>query len=63
MVLTEYDEEKVMRGMYEDGLEEGIEKGRAEGIRYAARKMKENGVSIDIIAKCTDLTEDEIKAL
>ena len=59
MVLTEYDEEKVMRGMYEDGLEEG----HAEGVKDTARKMKENGVSIDIIAKCTDLTEDEIEAL
>ena len=63
MVLTEYDEEKVMRGMYEDGLEEGHEEGLAEGIRYAARKMKENGISVDLIAKCTGLKEDEIKAL
>ena len=71
LVLTEYDEEKVMRGMYEDGLEEGIEKGRAEGIeegraeanKDTARKMKLNGISVELIAKCTDLTEDEIKAL
>lgn len=67
LVLTEYDEEKVMRAMYEDGLEEGraegLEKGRAEANNETARKMKVKGISVDLIAECTGLTEEEIDAL
>lgn len=51
----------------EEGLEEGLEKGRAEGRmeeRLAlARKFKDSGVPIDIIAMNTGLSEEEISAL
>lgn len=32
MVLTEYNEERVMQGMYEDGMDVGLARGRSEGI-------------------------------
>ncbi len=45
------------------GKEEGKEEGRAEGIKETAKKLKENGVSIDIISKSTGLTIEEIEKL
>jgi predicted transposase/invertase (TIGR01784 family) len=39
------------------------QEGRQEGILEIARSMKEEGLKIQTIAKCTGLTEDEIRAL
>ena len=47
----------------EEGKEEGRAEGRAEGIKETAKKLKENGVSIDIISKSTGLTIEEIEKL
>ena len=67
MVLTEYDEERVMRGFYKDGVEDGLAKGLEAGRREAnieaARNLKLKGVAIEIIAECTGLSVEEIKAL
>ena len=43
----------------EEGIEKGIEKGRLE----MARKMRQEGVSINIIEKTTNLSKKEIKKL
>ena len=59
----------------EKGIEEGIKKGRAEGLKEGlaegaqmqnldnARKLKELGVSTEIIMKATNLTIEEIEKL
>ncbi len=45
------------------GLQKGIQKGIQKGFQETAKKMKELGVSIDIICKSTGLTESEIEEL
>jgi len=46
-----------------EGREEGRAEGRAEERLANARSLKENGVSLDIIAKSLGLTAEEIEAL
>ena len=53
------------------GREEGLAKGRAEGLAKGraeerieiARNMKENGLSVDLIAACSGLSPEEIAQL
>jgi predicted transposase/invertase (TIGR01784 family) len=45
---------------HNEGLAEGLEKGRAEGIRTVARKMKQNGLSDADIAQMTGLSNEEV---
>ena len=57
------------------GLEQGLEQGRAEGEAAGlkkgreeeradvARAMKAEGISTEVIAKCTGLSEEEIREL
>lgn len=47
----------------EQGLEQGLEQGRAEERVELARKFKNSGISVDIIAMNTGLSEEEISAL
>ena len=57
----------VMEGQYLEGMEKGEVKGRAEGRAEAncdnARKMKADGMAIELIAKYTGLTTEEIAKL
>ncbi|MBQ9101450.1 MAG: hypothetical protein IJY54_08785, partial [Paludibacteraceae bacterium] len=69
----------VMNTAKKDGLEEGeaigIEKGRAEGeaiglqkgetlgILKTAKKMKEEGLDVNVISRLTNLSVDEIEKL
>ena len=53
----------VMEGQYLDGRAEGLSQGRAEGIAETARKMKADNMPIELIAKYTGLTPDEIAVL
>ena len=46
-----------------EGMEEGRAEGRAEEKNNIARKMLDNGLSIEQIAFITGLTEKEIKEL
>ena len=50
-----------------EGIAEGEAKGKAEGLaegmRQVASKMKNTGVDIATIAKCTGLSEDIILSL
>ena len=52
---------------HKEGWNLGLEVGKTEGERNAnlknARNLKQLGVSIDIIAQATGLTEEEIKQL
>ena len=49
------------------GLKQGMEKGLKQGIQQTkietARKLKSCGVSVDIIAKYTELSVEEIESL
>ena len=46
-----------------EGLEEGEAKGKAEGMRQVAIRLKDTGVDIAIIVKCTGLSEETIRSL
>ena len=52
---------------YKEGESAGIEKGRSEGVaqekREIAKNLKESGIPIDVIAKNTGLTAEEVEAL
>ena len=56
MCITEYDEEKTLRGRYEEGLEEGIEKGR---IKTLAELVKDGIITIVQAANFAKMTEEE----
>ena len=53
------DEKAVERFGYNQGIEKGIEQGKKE----TAKKMKEEGLDIEVIKKVTGLTEEEINSL
>ena len=46
-----------------EGLIQGREEGRAEGITGVARNLRQMGLPLDNIMRATDLTEEEINAL
>ncbi|WPD24735.1 MAG: Rpn family recombination-promoting nuclease/putative transposase [Candidatus Electrothrix scaldis] len=48
-----------LRTKFSEGLEEGVEKGKLE----TARSMKKEGISVELIQKCTGLSLDEINKL
>ena len=53
----------VMKTQLDKGREEGREEGRREAQLMNARKMKEDGMSIGLIAKYSGLFEYELKEL
>jgi predicted transposase/invertase (TIGR01784 family) len=57
----------VMTGHFQQGIEQGIEIGKEQGIEFAnrenARKMRDAGLDPTFIARITSLTEAEILAL
>ncbi|XCN71365.1 MAG: Rpn family recombination-promoting nuclease/putative transposase [Candidatus Electrothrix aestuarii] len=48
-----------LRTKFSEGLVEGVEKGKLE----TARSMKKEGISVELIQKCTGLSLDEINKL
>lgn len=58
-LLTEYDEEKSRARLARDAQEIGMQLKAQE----TASKLKNEGISIDIIARCTGLSEAEIEKL
>jgi predicted transposase/invertase (TIGR01784 family) len=61
----------VMQGQYLEGMEKGMEKGRAEGMekgiatanRANARRMKADSMSTELIMKYCGLTRQEVEEL
>ena len=49
-----------METAHEKGIHEGKEIGRSEANYDAARRMKTDGMSVELIAKYTGLTAEEI---
>lgn len=66
-MTTERDIRNQIAFAHDKGVEEGLEAGRAEGREEAskavARKLKAEGVSVDMISRVTGLTEEQILAL
>ena len=64
--LKEGLEEGLAKGIakgIEQGIEIGVNKGKKENSYDIARKMKQNGLSVDMIAECTGLSNSEIEKL
>ena len=47
----------------EEGLAEGRVEGQAEEKQAVARRMLAEGLFVDLIAKCTELTEEQVRVL
>ena len=62
MTFEYYVKEKAERA-YEDGQKVGREEGAAQKEREIAKKFKESGIPIDVIAKNTGLTPEEVAEL
>lgn len=60
--LKEGFEEGIAKGI-EQGIEIGVNKGKKENSYDIARKMKQKGLSVDMIAECTGLSKSEIEKL
>ena len=64
---VEMENEFIKNVIREEALKEGQTLGRAEGIeqsnRENAKKMKENGIAIDLISKITELSKKQIMML
>ena len=46
-----------------EGIAEGMKRGRAEGLWSAASSMIRNGLPLDMVSKCTNLSIDTLKKL
>ena len=62
MVENDILETKVIEGL-EQGRAEGLTEGVAKANRDNARRMKADNMPLELIAKYTGLTTDEIEAL
>ncbi|MBQ0006325.1 MAG: hypothetical protein KBS57_02850, partial [Alistipes sp.] len=60
--LEEGRKEGLAKGLAE-GLAEGLTKGATENRHEVARKMKDEGLAPEIIAKCTGISVAEAKVL
>lgn len=57
------DARKIENSLKEEYREEGLSEGRIEGIKETAKKMKNDGLDLQTIARYTNLTIDEITRL
>ena len=53
----------VLRGAEIKGFEKGIEKGVEKGLKGVARNMKQEGMPVEVIAKLTKLSIEEVEKL
>ena len=64
---TELDYEWGLDCAHEDGLKEGLERGREEGEKMkameTAKNLKTKGIDFSIIAECTGLSIETVGAL
>lgn len=63
LILTEYDEKKQRALDRRDARAEGKAEGSEEERIKIALKLREQGISMDVISTATGLTEDEISEL
>ena len=58
--------DKKAEKLYEKGYKKAYEKAEMKGVTEkleSARNLKESGVSVEIISKCTGLSLEEVEAL
>ena len=61
-IRDEYNSNSMARKIgLEEGIQKGIQKGKIENRKEIAKKMLEENIDIEIIAKITTLSVDEIK--
>jgi len=58
-----WDNKNVLDYAKEEGIQEGIEKGKLEEAREIAREMKKDGLLFEQISKFTKLSIEEIERL
>ncbi len=65
--MNRNDYENILAERYEDGFSEGVQdgmqKGREEALLQTAQKMKNMGLSTEMIIQVTGLSEEECNAL
>ena len=61
--IVEEDERRAAEERCRIALEKGLKEGRKEGQRIIASQMKRDGISIESIAKYTELSIEEIEDL
>jgi len=57
------DLNNVIETAYDEGETKGFQKGIEKGIRLTAQKLKQEGLSNEMISKVTDLTITEVEQL
>ena len=62
-IMNRNDYENLLCERYEDGYAAGQDEGRHEGMVLVAKNMKAKGISADVIAEVTGLSEQEIAEL
>ena len=63
MLLTEWNTEEAKVVWREEALEEGLVKGRAEGLVEVAKNALAEGASVEFVKKITGLDLETIKNL
>ena len=61
MCITEFNEKAFIDGIREEGLEEGLEKGRNENARKMSINMYNGGISVDRIAEFAQVSIDTVR--
>ena len=59
----DYAMEQGMKKGLEQGRKEGREEGREEGLLLAAKKLKDEGIPIDVICRATGFSQGVVQAL
>lgn len=54
---------KSLEKMINKGMKQGIEQGKISAIKRIAKSMKDEGIDIDLIKKCTSLSKEAILSL
>ena len=63
MILTEFDEEVFKQNVREDGYLEGLEEGATQKAIEDAENFLKEGISTEIIARCTGLPLEKVKEI
>ena len=63
IVMAEYNRLTSEHNFFEAGVEEGIKKGKKEGIIKIAKAMLEKNIPIETIMEITELKKEEIEKL
>ena len=63
MAREDYVFDQGLQEGMEKGRQEGVEKGRQEGVEKLIINMLKNGASINFISKYTDWSEEKIKQI